>query len=422
MINRIKNNAFAMNSLILFSGTILGSVLNYFFHLAIGRLVSIEVYGEIESLLSLMTIISVPAMTLLMVTTKYSAQCKADNDTRSCKILFWEINKKIIFYGLPLFFLSLALIPFIKDFLKLSDNLPLFFLWIIMYVSFFTSLNSGILSGWQKFKDVSALGILGALFKLILGIFLVKLGFGLNGAIGSFALATIVAYLASFFTLRFLFLPQKIDHSPQKNIEMFTSLKKYILPAFVGNLAITILGNADMILAKHALDATSAGQYGALTIVSKIIFFATGVIATVLFSMSAENDHKKSNSLKTLFQAISLLLLVSISSTILYFIFPNFILSLLFGNKYTNIASFLGWFAILVTIFSLVNVFFQYLLSIHQTRLVYWLLAISLSMIIFIKLFGNTISGILTISIIAQISAVILSGYFVISSKKKALT
>ena len=109
-------------------------------------------------------------------------------------------------------------------------------------------------------------------------------------------------------------------------------------------------------------------------------------------------------------------------SPLFYFIFPNFILSLLFGNKYTNIASFLGWFAILVTIFSLVNVFFQYLLSIHQTRLVYWLLAISLSMIIFIKLFGNTISGILTISIIAQISAVILSGYFVISSKKKALT
>ena len=58
---------------------------------------------------------------------------------------------------------------------------------------------------------------------------------------------------------------------------IFHRFKSYVFPAFAGMLAINLLGNIDMILAKHNLDSVLAGGYGALNVISKIIFFVTGV-------------------------------------------------------------------------------------------------------------------------------------------------
>jgi len=419
MLKVIRNNAFARNSLILFAGSMVANILGYLFHLAIGRMVSIETYGEVESLISLLSIISIPAAALGMIATKYSASSKAENDFGSSLKLIKYLNKKVFTYGLPIFILALILTPVARNFLKIEGNTAIIILWLMMFLSFFASVTGGVLNGWQKFKESSYAGILGGIAKLIFGIFFVKLGFSLNGIIGSFALGVFFSYLVTFYFLRFVFKNSQENIGSEKNIINLKSVRSYALPALFGNLAITILGNADMVLAKHNLDPATAGQYGALTIVSKIIFFATGTIATVLFSMSAEDSHNNKDSLRILRNATFLMLAISIFSVIVYFLFPKLILSLLFGNKYNSVAHYLGWFAILVTFFSLVNLISQYMLSIHKTRFVYGLLAISLLSIISILFMGKSISAIIGIMITTQILAIIGSLFFLVSNKKQ---
>jgi len=185
-------------------------------------------------------------------------------------------------------------------------------------------------------------------------------------------------------------------------------------------LAINILSNADMVIAKHNLDEISAGQYGALTIVSKIIFFATGVIASVLFSMSAESDHKKGNPMTIFRNASYLMLFVSICATIIYFIFPNMVLGILFGKKYLSVSHYLGWFAIMVSLFSFTNLIFQYLLSIHKTKIVYSLLTISIIASGLILFLGKSFSAILIIGSIAQLLAIIFGFYFILRGRENS--
>lgn len=419
MIKRIKNNAFAMNSLILFSGTMFGNVLNYLFHLFIGRMVSVEIYGEIESLVSLINIISVPAMTLAMVATKYAACSKADCDAGESKEIMKYLNKKILKYGLPLFVLALIATPYAREFMNIESNLPIIFIWIMMLLSFFGAVTGGILTGWQKFKDSSWVGIWGAIVKLVGAVILIKLGFALNGAIGSFLLGGVASYIASILMLKFIIRAEnKKDGDLKKKFDT-AELKKYILPAFAATLTITILGNVDMVLAKHNLDAVTAGQYGALTIVSKIIFFATGVIGTVLFSMSAEDSHKKNNPLLIFRNASYLMLFVAVSASIIYFIFPELVLSILFGNKYATVAGYLGWFAVLVTLYSFVNLIMQYLMSIHQTNNVYIMLAIAILAAVLVMFIGNSISAILWIMVIAQIVAILIGMFYILKSSPR---
>lgn len=419
MIQKVKNNPFARNSLILFIGTMGGSALNYLFHLVIGRMVGVEVYGEVESLISLINIISVPAMTLTMVATKYSAACKADNNPKKNYFIIKYLNKKILLYGLPLFVLIVFLTPLISQFLKVENQLALIIVWVIMLFSFFMSVNTGTLQGWQRFKDASLLGVFSALIKLVTGILLVKIGFELSGAIGSFALGMLAAYLASLIFLRFIF-REKSSNGGYESAVDFVSIKSYIIPVLIGNLSIAILGNADMVLAKHNLNSIEAGQYGALFIVSRIIFFATGVIASVLFSMSAENHHKKGDSVSLLKNALFLTFFVSAGAVIIYFVFPKLVLGILFGDKYLSVASYLGWFAIAASLFSFVNLILQYMLSIHRTKFVYSFLAVSAAATLAVLLLGTSIRSILAITAIAQIISISI-GLFCLKKGKRSL-
>jgi len=421
--NFLNGNALVKNSAVLFIGTMLASVLNYFFHLIIGRLVSVEIYGETESLLSLINIISVPAMTLTMVATKYAASCNAEKDRKGSREIWKYLNKKVLKYGLPIFALAVVLTPQIGNFLNIKNNFSLILIWITMLLSFFSAINLGILRGWQKFKQVSLAGIWGAAAKLIFGVILVKVGFALNGIVGSFMLGALASYFGAIFALKFIITKKKDNEIEDCNYKIdFKSLKRYVVPALVGNFAIAILGNADMVLAKHNLNSVLAGQYAALTVVSKIIFFATGIIASVLFSMSAENHHKKSDTLEIFKNASLLVLGVSFCAVIFYFIFPEFVLGMLFRNKYADVAGYLGWFAIMVTIYSYVNLMFQYLLSIKKTKIAYGLFAVSSASSLVILFIGKDIYAILTIITITQISALMLGFYFLLKEKnsKKA--
>lgn len=423
MEKRIKkiffgNSALVKNSAVLFVGTMLASVLNYVFHLAIGRLVSVEIYGETESLLSLINIISVPATTLTMVATKYAASCSAENDKKGSWEIFKYLNKKILKYGLPIFGIAIILTPQIGNFLNIKNNFALVLIWVAMLLSFFSAVSLGILRGWQKFKQVSWTGVWGAAAKLIFGIVLVEIGFALNGIVGSFLLGALATYLVAVFALKFIVARKAEKETQDCNYQIdFSSLRRYVIPAFVGNLAVAILGNSDMILAKHNLDSVLAGQYGALTVVSKIIFFATGMIAGVLFSMSAENHHKKTGTLDIFKNAFFLVSGISLCAVLFYFAFPKFVLGMLFGSKYSGVAGYLGWFAIMVALFSVVNLIFQYLLSIRKTEVSYWLLAISLFSSLAILFIGKSIYAILLIITLTQIAALMLGSYFLFKER-----
>ncbi|HLN18564.1 MAG TPA: oligosaccharide flippase family protein [Patescibacteria group bacterium] len=412
MIKRIKNNAFARNSIILFIGTMAASVLNYFFHVGVGRMVSTSVYGEVESLISLTAIISVPSASLAMVATKLGACNKAEEDISGSLQVLEYLNKKIFIYGLPIFFALALFSSYFKNFLQIESVWPLFIVWLMMLLSFFSAVTGGLLNGWQKFESSSWAGIWGAFVKLASAILLIKLGFDLNGAIGGFALGALAAYAFSIYFLKNL----KKENHEKKEIKRIDKhlFKVYMWPIFWGNLAITILANVDMVLAKHNLSPDMAGQYGALSIISKIIFFATGIVGTVLFSMTAENNYKKNSSTKTLIHALYLMAIISIPAFIFYYLFPGFIISILFGSKYPDAGPYLWWFAVSVILFSFANLFFQYLLSLNKTKVAYILLAISILASLAILFVGTSIFVIIAIMIVAQLVAAASGLYFIL--------
>jgi O-antigen/teichoic acid export membrane protein len=111
--------------------------------------------------------------------------------------------------------------------------------------------------------------------------------------------------------------------------------------------------------------------------------------------------------------------LATVCATTFYFLFPKFVLGVFFGDKYLDVASYLGWFAVMVSLFSFSHLFIQYLLSIQKTRAAFYFLAIALVEILAIFFFANSIYTIVSIVIIIQIMAILTGLYFILSDKNK---
>lgn len=410
-------SAFLQNSLIVFVGTMLVSILNYVFHLMIGRSVDAQTYGEIESLISLLSIISVPAATITLIATKYAANMRAEQNIKGTQRLAHYLHRKVLLYALPFFVVILLLTPLVRDFLKLESSIPILFLWGIMFLSFLSAVTSGLLVGWQKFFSLNLAGVISTLLRLAVAFFAIRIGFAVSGVMGSYAVALVLGYLISLYFLHELFKKSSLVQSATPPIE-FSSVKNYVLPALYGTLAMAIFGNADMIFAKHHLDGVTSGEYGALTVVAKTILLASGVLSTVLFAMAAEESHKRVQSLRTLVLATSVTLGLSGGAVLLFFLFPEFVMTLFFGEKYVSVSSLLGWFGVAAAIYSLGNLLLQYLLSINEIRGAVVFLALSGLEIAALFLWGGQIYAIIALTIIAQILAVLL-GIFYIWKRKR---
>lgn len=419
-----QESIFVRNSVVLFAGTMAMNALNYIFHLSLGRMVSAETYGALQSLIALLTIVSVPAAALTMIATKYGAVAKARGDYSFGQDLFVYLNKQVVKYGWPLIVIGFLLIPFIKSFLHIDDTLSVALLWMLAAMTFFSSVSIGILSGWQKFGSVNTANVISTGIKLLLGVILAYLGFGLDGIVFGLVLAGVIGYFISVKRLGFLARGSNSVETQPKTKEPFdfSSVREYATTAIIGTLGITALGNVDIVLAKHSLTPELAGAYGALAVVAKIIFFVTGVVATVLFSMSSESVEKNNNrhpqSFFVFWSALALTITVSAAAVAFYFFAPKFVMGIFFGDKYLAVAPFLGWFGLAAGFYAVVNLILQQLLSMHLIRPAQWLLVITMIESLALFFFGASLASIIAIVIGAQILALFFGLAFVLKACK----
>lgn len=408
---RIAGNPFIQNSFILFVGTMIVNVLNYVFHVVVGRIVPPTSYGEIESLISLLTIILVPAGTLTLIATKYSASLRAQGNQENLRGLSLYLQHKVWVYGLPIFFLSVFLTPLFQKFLGIENPWSLVFIWCTMFLAFLSAVTLGLLTGWQRFGDVNKVNIASALLKLggVLG--LLFIGFGVGGVTAGLMLAALLAYLVAWFLLKKLFKNERGTQSEIKEIS-YASIRQYALPAFYSTLAVAILGNIDMIFAKHHLEGVISGEYASLSVAAKTIFFVTGVLTTVLFAMSSEQNEKKGNMFATFWYALSLVSFVAFASVIFFALFPSFVLGTLFGETYLDVSHLLVWFAIAAGLYSVGNLILLYLMSLHEIRVAKYFLALAGLEIAILFFFGENLYAIIAITIVTQILTIICGSFF----------
>lgn len=329
-------NTFFKNFLIYFSGSMVVSVINYAFYPIIGRLLSVQEFGEMQILIALVTQAGLMLAALATVITHVTASAQSDKQARETII---KLRSVVLILIVPLLVFGLLTIPFLQSYLHYDATLPFVVLFASVFVSVIATFNNATLQGQKRFKHVSYMGMLQAGSKLVIAVALIYLGLGVLGGMLGVLFAGIVGYIYT------------IQHVGKWSVIKFKSLTEYkavfmaLLPelrygalSLVVLTSMAILFTIDVLAVKHYFDAYTAGLYAGISTIAKIAYFVLTPMSTVLLPSVASEKGSRTYIVKT--AAIVLLTMSAIGLTIVYFT-HELITSILFGERFASMSHLL---------------------------------------------------------------------------------
>lgn len=392
----IFDHYFIKASTIVVTGFFLVNVLNYLFNLIMVRMLDPIRFGEVATLSGLLMVLSVPATTLMRLMSKFVAELQSRQENYLIKPLF----KLVSFYGwivgivmVIIFILSSS---WWEKFLQIEKIPFLIFTLSLLFLSA-VSITGGVLQGSQNFFYFSMASVIGVVIKIILSILLVKWGFSVAGVMVALVISSLGSYLYSRWQIR-TYLTDKVLSNEEYLIKEITwiDIKSYVCITFFSSLLLMLFFNIDIILAKHYLTPELAGQYAALSIISKIIVYATGAFVSVMFPLvsaaKVSGDGREKGILRVSFL---ITLVVSVTILMVFVLLPNVMIKTLFGSNYLGISYYLYWFGLAMVFSSLSQVFINYFMAIHDRKYIYSVGAIVVFELVTIYFFHNNIKQII---------------------------
>lgn len=398
--NRFLRHELVSGSVYIFLGFLVGSVLGFLVNLFLARNLIPSDYGTYASLLSLFTLASIPTQSIIPVVVRFATEFFAKNESQKAAGFYFKTLKVVSLFSITVFFLFIIFSSAIKSFLHLDNSWYVILIGFSVSISYLSTINIAFLQSLLKFSIVGISLVLNGFTRIVVAFILVYLGFRVFGALIAILFAGIVPFLFQFIPLRFIFSQEKFD-AKISGKEIFD----YALPTGIATLALMSLTSTDVILVKHFFGSESAGFYGGLSLIGKVIFYFTGSIPSVMFPLIIKRHNLGQNFHNLFYLALALVALPSIAITLIYYIFPQFTVNLfLGGGNYLKIVPLLGLFGIFLTLFSLINVFINFFLSLKRTKVFLLAFGAAIVQIVLITIFHATLYQVVLDSIIVSFS------------------
>ncbi len=365
MVNRLRSivqDDFIRHNAVFFVGSMLVAVLNYLYHPIMSRMMSVEDFGEVQALFSLLTQLGIPLGIFNMIALNlYTNQHTHDSPSVQQFSLLTLYVAGISALGI------LIATPYLVTAFKLHSAWSLVLVAATLIVSAATTFGRSYLQANQHFTTVSVSNIIGAGGKLICAVVLVLLGYATLGALGGFLIASIATYLyVQSKAGVYIALPETLvlRYTPTLAREL-----RYSVLILFGTALIAFFSTADVIIAKYFFSAETAGIYSGVSVIARILFFATGSIAAVLLSHIKLSESPATNH-HFLVKGLVLTALIGGAGLLILSLAPRFIITFMVGEKYAPLAFLLPILALHTFILSLISVFINYALALRKKSVI----------------------------------------------------
>ncbi len=362
-------------------------------------------YGVLNSLFSILAIVSIPTGALQTLVTKFVSAFYAVDHHERISLLLRHLVKRTSIFGLAVLLIFILGSRAISSFLQIPSPLYVVMLGVITFLSTILPLARGGLQGLQRFGYLGLTMIVNGSLKLLLGIIFVSVGFGVMGAMSALAVSTFVALVLSA-TMLVSALPRPCasvsesphltsdDSDPEMN---FSEVYRYFCAAATVLLCFMILTNLDVVLVKHFFRPAEAGYYCIAQMVGKLIIFLPVAVTLVMLPKTSEL-HAQGKATSHLLKK-SLLYVAALCGTgaIVCLLFPGLVIKLLSGEEHLQCVPLARIFSVTMVFFALVYVFMIYHLAIHHLRFIYSLVLLTALQILAIVLFHRSLQQVLYI-------------------------
>jgi len=411
-----KNEGLLKDTFIMFAATSGVNLLNFVFHMYVSRKLGPEEYGVLVPLLGLVILFSMPAMALQMTIVKKTSVCMARENYGGIEHLFGKTTRWFLALGAFYFAAFIAAAPFIRSFFKIEDTALIIILALIAVISLVMPVVRGILQGMQKFKWLGLNLLLDAVLRLGTLVLFIALGFGVRGALLTTFVSALCAYGAGIFMLSFLF---KYKEKQQPEIQI-GEIVSYALPVFLSSTAYSLLGYMDVFMVKHFFAEHDAGLYSATSIIGKAFLFFPGAVAMILFPKVSRSFELNTSTSSMLYKSLGLTAAISAVAIAFCYLFPDFVIGLLFGGEFKGIAPVVKIFGAAILPLVLINIVMNYCLAIHRYAMIYIMYAGIILYAALLWFFHSSFTQVIAILFCVNLAILLLSLFTAKENRKPA--
>ncbi len=406
-VQRFASSEFVRHGLLVFVASMAINVFGYGFHFAISRRVGVEQYGVLSALNSLLMVSVVLSQIAATIVVKYAAEFRATDDRAHLAALV----RMLVRYGAiaagVIVAIGIAVARPLAGYLHIGDVAAVAVTTVIIAISLTTPSLRAVFQGIEDFRAWALSTILEALVKLIAGVALVYLGYGVLGAFVGWAIGSFIAllYTAIVLVRRFRRVPDAVLFVDSRR------LVKTMAGISVATVLLTMISNVDVLLVKHFVDARTAGLYGALALAGRILMFLVGFVPIVILPKASRRALEGLSSVGFLAQAMGVSAILSGAGLLGYYFFPKFVVTSLAGAAFAAAAPHVFSYGIAMVLLAGVNIVVAYKIGIHRFNFIIPLGLCGIGEIVGISLHHRTLDDVIYVLIVGNAIALVTSGF-----------
>lgn len=393
-INALKHRYLQPNSSSLFYlSALVVNVGNYGFNLLLGRWLGPAAFSDLSLIITLFLGLTFVTTGLQQTAAKFAASYAGQNNTQGISnVRTWLMRRAWLVGGVSLLALTLGA-PAWQAFFNTQS--PALFVCLGLAIPFYFAqgIDRGILQGQTRFDRLSVSYQAEMWSRLAVAFVLVTLGWGALG--GGIGLA--LSILATWWVARAA--GQHLPASAAPSADELHQYKRIIIAIAWAEIGLILINNSDVLLVKRFFEAEQAGHYAALSLIGRVVFFATSAASVTLFAQAAQRQARGEAHRPLLWRTLGVVSVISLVIVLACIIMPNLIVQILFGDAYMAIAGLLWQYALATALFAASNVVINYQLALgHQRSAVLSLIA-GVLQVILISLFHTSLAQVVLVQI-----------------------
>ncbi len=320
------------------------------FHLAAAGLLGPAEYGALGALVAVMAALALPATAVQTVVTARVAR-RMQRGTRFDPTPAMRMS---LAFGCAAGAMLLAASPLLGSYIHLAGGWPVVLVAASCVPLAAGVVAGGVLCGQRRFAVVGAIGLAGAVLKIVFAVLLIGAGFGVAGALAG-------SLVADCLRVGLLWWTASRTTSTWRGAP---ALRLRLRPATAGASSMTALQLVlivDAVLARHYLVASQAGLYVAATTAARTIVFAIQIGCTlVLPRFAVGRGDQPAQALRSTLLASAAL---GVGAAVALSVLGPTVLPLLIGAEYSFSSRLLLLRASAAVVVGLVGVVLQFRLT-----------------------------------------------------------
>ena len=361
MLDRARAHS---GALFLLTATTVANVLGYGYQVVQARLLTPADYAALTALFGILILEQVSSQVIQSATATLAARYRArdEQDALHAFVRRWSVRVAgsaalvglVILVGSPLLARALVLPAFSVALLGVT----LFFALVFTFAL-------GLLQGLARFVWMGSALIVQAGSRLAIGVALVAIGLGVDGAFTGATLAILISLAITAVPLLPLLGAARgstVTHELGGVETRFFAFSAIVL------LAYAALTNIDAVLARSLLPPDEAGAYAGAITMGKIVLFAPIAVGFLLLERTASAHARGEDTAKTLYLALGFVLATSGLVAASYVLIPGFLVPIVVGGQYPNTVHIVPIYGVAALANALLNLWIAYFIGRGEMR------------------------------------------------------